>query len=118
MVKPKNMKGTLRRLWTLTEGQRKGLGWILLLSVLSSAASIVSPYVTGRAVTAISGGDAVLWILVFLTGLYFADWLVKFLQSFFMASIGQRVIHHIRRTLFDWIRTLPLSFFDRNRHGE
>ncbi len=118
VVKPKNMKGTLRRLWTLTEGQRKGLEWILLLSVLASAASIVSPYVTGRAVTAISGGDAVLWILVFLTGLYFVDWLVKFLQSFFMASIGQRVIHHIRRTLFDWIRTLPLSFFDRNRHGE
>ena len=35
-----------------------------------------------------------------------------------MASIGQRVIHHIRKTLFDRIRTLPLSFFDSHRHGE
>ena len=43
---------------------------------------------------------------------------MKFLQGFFMASIGQRVIHHIRRTLFGWIKTLPLSFFDRHRHGE
>ncbi len=118
VVKPKNMKGTLLQLWKLTKGQRKGLGWILLLSAFASGASILSPFVTGRAVTAVSDGDTVLWILVLLTGLYLSDWLVKFLQAFFMASIGQRVIHHIRRTLFGWIKTLPLSFFDRHRHGE
>ena len=43
VVKPKNMKGTLGRLWRLTKGQRKGLGWILLLSAFASAASILSP---------------------------------------------------------------------------
>ncbi len=118
VVKPKNMKGTLVRLWRLTAGQRKGLGWILLLSALASGASILSPYVTGKAVTAISDNDAVLWILLCLTALYLGDWLVKFLQAFFMAWIGQRVIHHIRKTLFNHIRTLPLSFFDRHRHGE
>ncbi len=118
VVKPKNMKGTLIRLWKLTKGQRKGLGWILVLSAFASGASILSPFVTGRAVTAVSDGDTVLWILVLLTGLYLSDWLVKFLQAFFMASIGQRVIHHIRRTLFGWIKTLPLSFFDLHRHGE
>ena len=118
VVKPKNMKGTLLRLWELTKGQRKGLGWILVLSAFASGASILSPFVTGRAVTAVSDGEAVLWILVLLTGLYLSDWLVKFLQAFFMASIGQRVIHHIRRTLFGWIKILPLSFFDQHRHGE
>lgn len=118
VVKPKNMRGTLLRLWKLTKGQRKGLGWILVLSAFASGASILSPFVTGRAVTAVSSGDTVLWVLVLLTGLYLSDWLVKFLQAYFMASIGQRVIHHIRRTLFGWIKTLPLSFFDRHRHGE
>lgn len=118
VVKPRNMKGTLGRLWKLTKGQRNGLGWILLLSAFASGASVLSPYVTGRAVAAISGGDAVLWVLCCLTGLYLCDWLVRFLQAFFMASMGQRVIHHIRRTLFDHIRTLPLAFFDRHQHGE
>mgnify|MGYP002511927201 CR=1 FL=1 len=118
VVKPKNMKGTLGRLWELTRGQRDGLGWILLLSAFASGASILSPYVTGKAVTAIGGGDPALWILLCLTGLYLCDWLVKFLQGFFMASIGQRVINHIRKTLFGHIRTLPLAFFDRHRHGE
>ena len=89
------MKGTLTRLWQLTRGQRGGLGWILLLSALASGASILSPYATGAAVTAISQGDAVTWILCCLTGLYVCDWLVKFLQAFFMASIGQRIIHHL-----------------------
>lgn len=118
VVKPKNMKGTLGRLFRLTKGQRNGFGWILLLSALSSGASILSPYVTGKAVAAIGGGDEVIWVLCCLTGLYLSDWLVKFLQAFFMASMGQRVIHHIRQTLFAHIRTLPLAFFDRHQHGE
>ena len=48
VVKPKNLKGTLKRLWDLTKGHRKGLGWVLLLSAFSSAASIVSPRLTGK----------------------------------------------------------------------
>ena len=116
--KPKNMKGTLRRLWDITRGSRGGLGWILLLSALASGAGILSPYVTGRAITAISGGDRVTFILLGLAALYLCDWLVKFLQSFFMASIGQKIICHIRGVLFGHVRKLPLSFFDSRRHGE
>ncbi len=118
VVKPKNMKGTLARLWQITEGKRRGLGRILLLSALASAASILSPYVTGKAVTAISDNDPLTVTLICLSALYLTDWLVKFLQAFFMASIGQRIIHHIRTALFGHIKTLPLSFFDRRSHGE
>ncbi len=32
VVKPKNMRGTLRRLVDITKGHRKGLGWIFILS--------------------------------------------------------------------------------------
>ncbi len=118
VVKPKNFKGTLRRLWDLTKGHRKGLGWILLLSALSSGAAILSPYVTGRTVTAVRAAEPVTVILVLLIALYVGEWLVKFLQQFLMASIGQRIIHHIRSTLFNKIKTLPLAFFDRHQHGE
>ncbi|MDO5546076.1 MAG: ABC transporter ATP-binding protein [Eubacteriales bacterium] len=118
VVKPKDMSGTLRRLWALTKGQRKGLGWILLLSALSSAAAIFSPYLTGRIVTMIVDGDAILFVLCALCGLYLSDWLIRFLQQFFMASLGQRVIGHIRMVLFHHMKTLPLAFFDRKQHGE
>ena len=117
-VKPKDMRGTLLRLWGLTRGERGGLWCIFLLSGLAALASVLSPYVTGLAVTAISGGDGVLWILMCLVGLYGCDWLVKFFQAFFMASIGQRMICYIRRVLFDRMKTLPLAFFDGHSHGE
>jgi len=35
-----------------------------------------------------------------------------------MASIGQKIIYHIRTTLFDKMKELPLAFFDQHRHGE
>lgn len=118
VVKPKNMKGTLARLWQLTKGHRNGLGLIFVLSALTSVASILSPYVSGKAITAISKGNPLFWILALLTGLYVCDWLVRFLQQFMMAKIGQRIIHHVRLTLFDKIKRLPLRFFDRHQHGE
>ena len=112
------MKGTLRRLWELTDGQRKGRGWILLLSAFSSASAILSPYLIGQAVNHINTGDAVGMMLVLLAALYLSDWLVRFLQQFFMAVIGQRVILHIRKVLFAKMKDLPLAFFDRRRSGE
>ncbi|MDO4354967.1 MAG: ABC transporter ATP-binding protein [Clostridia bacterium] len=117
-VKPRDLMGTLRRLWALTKGSRKGLGWILLLSALSSASAILSPLVIGDAVTAVDGGDPVMVILIILIALYLCDWLVRFLQQYMMASIGQRIIHHIRTELFGAMRKLPLAFFDRRQHGE
>lgn len=118
VVKPKNMKGTLMRLWELTKGQRRGLGWILLLSAFASGSAVLSPYIIGQAVNSIDGGNDATNLLILLAGLYLCDWLVRFLQQFFMASIGQKVILHIRKTLFNKMKDLPLSFFDSRRHGE
>ncbi|HHT28157.1 MAG TPA: ABC transporter ATP-binding protein [Firmicutes bacterium] len=118
VVKPKNMKGTLVRLWMLTKGKRNGLWIILLLAALGSGSAILSPYITGKVVTMISSGNAIAGILLCLTALYIGDWLIKFLQQFLIASIGQNVIYYIRKTLFDKVITLPLAFFDRRQHGE
>lgn len=117
-VKPRDLKGTLLRLWRLTKGSRKGLGWILLLSALASASAILSPLVIGRGVNAVNEGNPVAAILLLLTGLYLCDWLIRFLQQFLMASVGQKMIHHIRTSLFGTMKKLPLSFFDQRQHGE
>ncbi len=118
VVKPKNLRGTMLRLWKLTRGSRKGLGWILILSALSSAASILSPLVIGGAVTAVDSHSPAAALLALLLGLYLCDWLVRFLQQFLMAFVGQRVIHCIRTALFRSMKNLPLAFFDRHQHGE
>ena len=118
VVKPKNLKGTLKRLWDLTTGKRKGLGLVLLFSAFSSATAIISPRLTGSIITHISEGDTITTLLLLLAGLYVCDWFVKFMQQFLMAAIGQRIINHIRQELFGKIKNLPLRFFDKHQHGE
>lgn len=118
VIKPKDMKGTLRRLWDMTAGRRRGFIGILFLSALASGAGVLSPVVIGSAITAIDNGKPVVVISLILLALYAGDALVRFLQQFFMASMAQGVICHIRKTLFDVMLKLPLAFFDRHRYGE
>ncbi|MGB4140337.1 MAG: hypothetical protein WBK98_03380, partial [Limnochordia bacterium] len=61
VVKPKNMKGTLARLWELTKGNRRGLFMVLVLSAFGSGASILSPYITGKTVTMVSHSEPITW---------------------------------------------------------
>lgn len=118
VVKPKNMKGTLLRLWNLTKGHRQGLGWIFLLSGIASASAIFSPYLIGIIVNRINLADGFTTLMLLLAGLYLGDWLIRFLQQFFMANIGQKIIFHIRMSLFTYMEKLPLSYFDTHQHGE
>ncbi len=116
--KPKNMKGALRRLWQITSGSRSGLGGVLLLSLLASLASMFSPLLVGNAITCISEAGPLVYALLPLAALYLCDWLARFLQQFFMASISQRMIRTIRTSLFSALKNLPLAYFDKRQHGE
>lgn len=109
-VKPKDMKGTLIRLWQMTRGHRKGLGFILLLSALASGSAVLSPYLIGRVVNHIDNGDHGLRLLAILAALYLGDWLIRFLQQYLMAGTGQRMILHIRTSLFAHMEKLLVLF--------
>lgn len=117
-VKPKDMKGTLLRLWQLTKGHRQGLGWVFLLSGLASGSAVLSPYLIGRVVNAVDRGEPGVLLLAVLLSLYLGNWLIRFLQQFLMAGTGQRMILHIRTGLFAHMESLPLAFFDTRQHGE
>ena len=117
-VKPKNMKGTLLRLWRLTKGHRQGLGPVFVCSALASGSAILSPLLIGQAVNRVNEGSPCAALIALLAGLYLGDWLVRFLQQFLMAAAGQRMIYHIRTSLFGKMKELPLSFFDARQHGE
>lgn len=118
VVKPKDLKGSVKRLISLTKGHRNGLWLVLLLSGLASLTTVFSPYITGNAISAVEAGDPLLGVLLSLVALYVCEAFIKFTQEFLMASIGQKIIHYIRTALFDAIKKLPLSFFDRHQHGE
>lgn len=118
VVKPKDMRGTLRRLYGITRGHRQGLEAVFALSGLSSASAVLSPLLVGMVVNAIARGDPIALSLSLLAALYLCDWLVNFGQRYLMAAAGQRIVLHLRTSLFDSLNSLPLRFFDRHQHGE
>lgn len=121
-VKPKNFKGTLRRLWSYLGTERKWLTIVFLFIIADSALTLAGPYLIGVAVDAMAGGQvdySVLDVtLIVLISTYIADGGLTFLQSWVMAGLAQRVVKRLRQTMFAKLQKLPLAFFDGRSHGD
>ncbi len=53
-----------------------------------------------------------------LLGVYIAKGVGRYLQSYLMAAVGERVIAAIRRDLYRHIQGMPLAFFNDRHSGE
>ena len=56
-VRPKNMRGTLSRLWHLTRGHRQGLWLVFALSGLASLSAMLTPLLIGKIIDSINNGQ-------------------------------------------------------------
>ncbi len=117
----KDRRGLVRRLWTYLSAYRVGLLGIAVLVALTSALSLVGPYLMGRAIDGyIATGD--LSGLARLLGLMTLAYLLAsagyWAQAVGMIRIAQRTVRDLRRALFDKLQTLALRYFDRHPHGE
>ncbi|SDO74984.1 ATP-binding cassette, subfamily B [Paenibacillus sp. yr247] len=121
-VKPKNFKGTLRRLWSYIGTERKWLTIVFLFIVADSALTLAGPYLIGVAVDAMAGGQVDYSVLdvamIVLISTYIADGGLTLLQSWVMAGLAQRVVKRLRQTMFAKLQKLPLAFFDGRSHGD
>ncbi len=54
IVKPKNFKETIKRLWQYFGNERKMLSLVFIFIFFSSALALLSPFLIGKAVDAIS----------------------------------------------------------------
>ena len=124
VVKPKNFKGTLRRLWVYFGRERKMLSIIFSFIVIDAALTLLAPYLMGKAVDAMhlhkgSVDFSILELIIFiLLGAYLFDALLTFLQGWLMAGVSQRIVKTLRSHLFQKLQKLPVAFFDIRTHGE
>lgn len=124
VVKPKNFKGTIRRLWKYFGKERYLLSFIFLLVFISAAIGLSVPRLVGRAIDAMSSGKALVdfsalqVIVVTLVIAYITDVFISFLQGWLMAGLSQRIVKNLRKTLFAKLQKLPVIFFDTRTHGE
>jgi len=119
--KPKDTRGTLRRLLALLRPHQATVGLALVLVLAGSLLSLVASRMIGVAIDRyIVPGD-----LAGLVG--YASWLAvvygvaagaSYLQVFLMAGVSQRVVRQLREQLFAHLQRLPLSYFDSRTRGE
>lgn len=133
VVKAKNFKGSLKRLLGYLKPYRWRLLAVFGLAILSTAFSIVSPKILGKATTKLFEGimlkyqqvpgarvdfEYILQILLFLVGLYIFSACFSYLQQYLMAGIAQKTVYDLRQAVQDKLNRLPLKYFDARPHGE
>jgi ATP-binding cassette subfamily B protein len=122
--KPKNFKGTIRRLWSYFGAERKTFITIFIFTIVDSLVCLLGPYLIGRSIDAMSGkGNKVDFNLLTITVLtlllsYLVDAGITLFQGFAMASSSQRIVKGMRDKLFFKLQKLPVAFFDTNSHGD
>ena len=114
-------RSTLKRVWQLLM-QEKGLFYVVLfLVVCSSVLSLLGPLTIGKIIDDYIVAmelEGLAGILILLICIYAGYSLTMWLQAYFMIGIAQKTVLHMRSALFSQFHKLPISFFDRKRHGE
>ncbi|AKA68011.1 ABC transporter ATP-binding protein [Clostridium scatologenes] len=124
VVKPKNFKETISRLWKYFGSERKFLTLIFIFIIIDAALSLAVPYIIGKSVDAMSEINgkvnfAVLKIMtITLITAYIGDAIITFIQGWIMAGVSQRIVMSLRSHLYKKLQKLPISFFDVHTHGE
>ncbi len=119
--KPKDAKGTLRRLIGFLKGNFGLIVLVMVMSLLTAGISILSTRIYGVVIDdyIVSGDLAGLTrIAVGLLTMYLVNVLAVYLQNTRMVDIAQRTSLRLRRALFDSIQNLPLKFFDTHSSGD
>lgn len=119
-ARPANPLATLRTLLSYMSHARWMLLLVAVLVTVSALANLFGTYMIKPVVNAVGEGDfasfssgVALTAVIYLLGVASA---AGYTQT--MVRAAQRVVFDIRRDLFDHIERLPLSFFDRSRHGD
>jgi ATP-binding cassette, subfamily B, multidrug efflux pump len=121
VVKPKNAKGTLKRLWVYIKSQKLSLVIVFTLVITSSLLNLAGPYLIGQAIDKFiipQDFKGLFKICLIMLAVYLLGALSTWLQNYLMVGTSQNIVRVIRRDLFDKVQTLPLSFFDSKPHGE
>ncbi len=122
-AKPRDLWGSLKRLWAVCGKERWKLVVVFLIATAGSGFALAGPLLIGRAVDAMARAGGVdfprlVRTLVLLAAAYGGGALLTWLQEWWIAGVAQRVVMGMRRALFANVQGLPLSYFDQHPHGE
>lgn len=124
--KPKNVKGTLGRLFKYVAAYKVRLIFVVFCMLLSTLTSLAGSYVLRPVINSLVEADktiaertqTLIIMLGVMVGIYLVGVVFTYLQQRIMLTVSQSAIEKIRNDLFDKIQSLPIRFFDTNATGE
>ncbi len=130
--KPKDFKGTMKKLIAYLGKYKAAVIVVWVLAVVSTVLMILGPKTLGTATDELIKGlmgkitgsgeginfDKIGQIILTLVGLYGISTVFSYIQGWVMSSVTMKVTYNLRRDLGDKIHKLPLSYFDKTTHGE
>lgn len=129
--KAKDFKGTMKTLLGYIGKFKVSIFFVVIFAIGGTIFNIVGPKILGKATTEIfnglvgkvSGGSGIDFtkiahILLFLLGLYVLSALFSFIQGYIMTGVSQKMTYQMRKEISEKIDRMPMSYFDKNTHGE
>lgn len=121
--KPKNAKGTLKRIIAYFKPQKSLMILVVFLVFVGSLINLFIPYLIGLGIDSISLKAGVNFknlklIVILMTLIYILNSFITFTQEWIMAGISQRIVRTMRKNVFIKLQNLPISYFDLHTHGE
>lgn len=126
-AKPKNAKGTFRRILKYFKPYRGQLVLVLIGLLASVAANIAGTYMLAPIINVY----IIPWIgnenpdftgligqLAVMAAVYTAGILGTFMYNRLMINVSTGTLTRLRLEMFTKMQTLPISYFDRRTHGE
>lgn len=129
--KPVNNRKAIRNILSLLKDYKFKLALTVICAVLSTAFSVISPLLIGKATTTIFDGinsianhtgtidfDSLLFFLSVAVVLYIVSAVFSYLQSYFLVEISTKISYGLRSRLVDKLTHLPMEKVDENKRGD
>ncbi|MEG1991268.1 MAG: ABC transporter ATP-binding protein, partial [Christensenella sp.] len=131
-AKAKDFKGSMSRLLNYIGKYKLAVVVVFIFAIASTVFSIIGPKLMGNATTVLFDGvmgqisgsgtgvnfSAIGQILITLVILYGISSLFGYIQGFIMTGVSMKVTYRLRKDISAKVNTLPLSYFDKNSHGD
>ncbi len=129
--KPKDFKGTIKKLFHYVANFHAAIIVVMVFAVLSTVFNVVGPKILGKATTKLSEGlmakiagngqiafDKIGLILLGALGLYCFSAFCSLLQGWIMTGVTQKICYRLRKEISEKINRMPMRYFESRTYGE
>ena len=129
--KAKDFKGTMKKLFNYIKPFKFTFLIGILCAVVSVCIMVIGPKIQGNIITEIAEGfmnkvqgkggidfDAIKKTCALLLAIYAMSTAFSYLQGWLMSGVSNKMGYQLRKEMNQKIDKLPLSYFDKNSHGD